>query len=110
MAGEPSQGVSSRRASAGLVGGTERHPIRTLSPTNVFGGSTALLPMKERLPTWFLPTVRRPSRTRGAPKETLSAIKLSSPTESRSGEMKEAVEISAPLPSLAPSKVYHGFR
>ena len=66
--------------------------------------------MNERRPIWFLPIIICPLRTRGAPNETLSAMKLSSPMDSRSGEMNEAVEISAPLPSLAPSSLYHGVR
>ena len=56
----------------------------------------ALLPMNERLPMWFRPSVMVPLRTLGAPSETLSAMKLSSPMDRRSGEIKEAVEISAP--------------
>src|ERR1035437_6088638 len=50
MGGEPIQVVSSRSASAGLGGGAERQPIKTLSPMTVPGGSMALLPMNERLP------------------------------------------------------------
>ena len=96
MGGEPIQVVSSRNASAGLGGGAERQPMRTLSPMTVSGGSMALLPMKERLPMWFRPRVMAPLRTRGAPSETLSAMKLSSPMDRRSGEMNEAVETSAP--------------
>ena len=96
MGGEPIQVLSSRNASAGLGGGVERQPMRTLSPITVSGGSRALLPMKERLPMWFQPRVMAPLRTRGAPSETLSAMKLSSPMDRRSGEMNEAVETSAP--------------
>ena len=47
---------------------------------------------------------------RGAPMETLSAMKLPSSTERRSGETKEAVETSAPSPTLAPSILYQGAR
>src|ERR1051325_5991489 len=110
MEGEPIQVVSSRKASAGLAGGAERQPMSTLSPMIVPGGSIALLPMNERLPTWFGPIVMNPSRTRGAPRDTLSAMKLSSPMDNRSGEINEAVETSAPLPSLAPNSLYQGVR
>src|ERR1044071_2742086 len=110
MAGDPSQVLSYRSASAGSRGGRERHPIRTLSPRMVCGGKSALLPMKVRLPMEFGPRIIKPSCTRGAPKDTLSAMKLSPPMDNRSGEIKEAVEISAPEPSLAPSSLYHGAR
>ncbi len=62
IAGEPIQVVSSRSASAGLAGGAERQPMRTLSPMTVSGGSMALLPINERLPMRLCPMVTEPLR------------------------------------------------
>src|SRR5581483_643465 len=110
IAGDPIQDVPGRNASAGWAGGDERQPMRQSSPISVPGGSIALLPMKERLPMWFLPMIMNPSRTRGAPSDTLSAMKLSSPIDNRSGEINDAVDISAPRPTLAPNSRYQGVR
>src|SRR5437867_5843649 len=46
-AGDPSQEVFSLAASPALAGGTDKQPIRQLSPMAAPGGSKALLPIKE---------------------------------------------------------------
>src|SRR5205807_2904897 len=108
--GEPSQALPSLAASSLLAGVTDKQPIRQLSPITLPGGSKALLPIKERFPISVPAIVKTPFSTRAAPRETLSAMKLSSLMESKSGEMKEAVEISARRPTLAPRRRYQGAR
>src|ERR1043166_835859 len=108
--GDPSHELSDGTGGCPASGERDRHPIRQLSAMTEPGGSRALLPMKERFPIVFRAIITFPSRTRAAPSETLSAMTLSSPMASKSGEINEAVETSALAPNLAPSNRYQGAR
>ena len=87
MGGEPSHEASFILASSGRDGVIDRTPIRQPSSTLLPVGSTALLPKKDRFPTFVLRSIIKPLIINGGQMLTESATKLSLPISSKSVEI-----------------------